>query len=254
MAGVNIKQVEGGEVTTLNNDDGLEVDTGTTSVWIKWSSILTLIATWLTTLTGTWSNKTLTAPTIADFTNANHDHGDADDGGVIVSASDTVAGKVELATAAETTTGTDATRSVTPDGLAGSIFGIKAFAVEVFAAATALATGDGKKYIPIPAALAGFNIIRLHAILFAKSTSGTPTVQIARGRRADATSAHTFVDMLTTLITVDANEFDSRTAATAPVIDTANDDLADGDLLRVDVDVAGTAATGMWITFEAQLP
>jgi hypothetical protein len=32
-------------------------------------------------------------------------------------ASDTVAGKVELATTAETTTGTDATRAVTPDGL-----------------------------------------------------------------------------------------------------------------------------------------
>jgi hypothetical protein len=32
----------------------------------------------------TLTNKTLTAPTIADFTNAQHDHGDADDGGVIV--------------------------------------------------------------------------------------------------------------------------------------------------------------------------
>lgn len=33
----------------------------------------------------------------------------------VTAASDTVAGKVELATAAETTTGTDATRAVTPD-------------------------------------------------------------------------------------------------------------------------------------------
>jgi len=33
--------------------------------------------------TQTLSNKTLTAPTIADFTNAAHDHGDADDGGAI---------------------------------------------------------------------------------------------------------------------------------------------------------------------------
>jgi hypothetical protein len=31
----------------------------------------------------TLTNKTLTAPTIADFTNATHDHGDADDGGTI---------------------------------------------------------------------------------------------------------------------------------------------------------------------------
>lgn len=185
---------------------------------------------------------------------AHRDVAAADIHKAMTAASDTVASVVELATAAETTTGTDATRAVTPDGLAGSDFGIKAFAVEVFAAATALSTGDGKKYIPIPAALAGFNLIRLHAILFAKSTSGTPTVQIARGRRADATSAHTFADVLSTLITVDANEYDSRTAATQPVINTSNDDLADGDLLRVDVDGAGTAATGMWITFEAQKP
>ena len=65
----------------------------------------------------TLTNKTLTAPTIADFTNAAHDHGDADDGGAVVSASATVSGMVELATTAETKTGTDAARAVTPDGL-----------------------------------------------------------------------------------------------------------------------------------------
>lgn len=173
---------------------------------------------------------------------------------LVPAASDTAQGKVELATGAETSTGTDATRAITPDGLAESLFGIKSFAIEVFSATTALATGDGKKYIPIPAALAGFNILRVHATLFAKSTSGTPTVQIARGRKASATSAHSFVDVFSTLITVDANEFDSRDAATQPVVNASNDDLAAGDLLRVDVDVAGTAATGLWLTFECQLP
>lgn len=38
------------------------------------------------TETQTLTNKNLTAPTIADFTNAAHDHGDADDGGAIVQA------------------------------------------------------------------------------------------------------------------------------------------------------------------------
>lgn len=37
-----------------------------------------------TTDTQTLTNKTLTAPIIADFTNAAHDHGDADDGGTLV--------------------------------------------------------------------------------------------------------------------------------------------------------------------------
>jgi hypothetical protein len=46
--------------------------------------------------------------------------------------------------------------------------------------------------------------------------------------------------MLTTRITIDENEFDSATAATAPVIDGASDDVITADLIRVDVDVAGT--------------
>lgn len=161
---------------------------------------------------------------------------------------------VPYASAAETTTGTEAAKAVTPDGLAGSDFGIRAFTVEVFAATTPLSTGDGKKYVAIPNALASFNIIRVHATLFAKSTSGTPTVQIARGRQANATTAHAFSDVLSTRITVDQDEYDSRNAATAPVINTSFDDLAAGDLLRFDVDVTGTAATGLWITVEVQKP
>ena len=41
----------------------------------------------------------------------------------IPTASTTVSGNVELATTAETNTGTDTGRAVTPDGLAGSIHG-----------------------------------------------------------------------------------------------------------------------------------
>lgn len=172
----------------------------------------------------------------------------------ISAASDTVAGIVELATAAETTTGTDAARAVTPDALAGSIFGIKTIPVEVFGPATTLTTGDGKRYVPIPASLAGFNIIRVHVILIEPSTSGTPTFQVARGRRASPSSAPTFADVLTTVATVDANEYDSRNASTQPVVNGANDDLADGDLLRIDCDVAGTGAKGCYMTIEAQKP
>lgn len=46
------------------------------------------------------------------------------------SASDTVAGKVELATTAETTAGTDTTRAVTPAGLAGSVHAKKKYAAD----------------------------------------------------------------------------------------------------------------------------
>ena len=53
-------------------------------------------------------------------------------------------------------------------------------------------------------------------------------------------------DMLSTRITIDASEFTSYTAAAA-VIDTGNDDVATGDLIAVDVDVAGTGAKGLGV-------
>ena len=55
--------------------------------------------------------------------------------------------------------------------------------------------------------------------------------------------------MLTTKLTIDASETTSYTAATAAVIDTAHDDVATGDLIAVDVDVAGTRRKGLGVVF-----
>lgn len=185
---------------------------------------------------GAWTNRTL-AQMKAD-----------------IPASDITPGVSELATIAETNTGTDTGRAVTPDGLAGSVHGTKSISMQVFDAGTTVATGDGKLYLRVPSSLNGMNVIGVSAGVFAKSTSGTPTVQIARGRQANATSAHSFVDVLSTLITIDANEFDSKDATTAAVINASNDDLATGDLFRIDVDVAGTGTLGLFITIECRLP
>lgn len=167
----------------------------------------------------------------------------------VVAASTTTAGKVELATAAETTTGTDATRAVTPDGLAGSEYGVEVVEIMASDMSTAITTGDGKAGFMVPTKLNGWNLIRAHAgLLAAQSSSGLPTVQIRRVRSGSP------ADMLSTKITIDANESTSHTAATAPVIDTSNDDVATGDLLYVDIDVAGTGAKGLQIVLEFQLP
>lgn len=131
---------------------------------------------------------------------------------------------------------------------------VESVTVEVFSATTALATGDGQKYFRIPAGLNGMDLTSVGAGVFAKSTSGNPTVQIARGRQSSATSAHSFVDMLSTAITIDANDYDSKDAGTPAAIDTSNDDVATGDLIRIDVDVAGTAATGLFVTMGFTLP
>ncbi len=175
-------------------------------------------------------------------------------GNIKQDATTSATGVVELATTAETDTGTDTTRAVTPDGLAGSVYGTKASSIQVIEAATALTTGDGKAYIRIPSALNGMDLVSCAISVFAKSTSGTPTVQLARGRQANATTAHAFTDMLSTKLTIDANEFDSKDAAAAAVIDTSNDDVLTGDLIRIDVDVAGTGTTGLFVTMAFRTP
>lgn len=158
----------------------------------------------------------------------------------------TTKGKVELATAAETNTGTDATRAVTPDGLAGSKVAKRIFYVKVFDHDTAVATGDGKAHITIPEELNGMNLVAAHAAVYTVSSSGLPTVQI---HNLTDTS-----DMLSTVITIDANEKNSYTAATPPVIDTGEDDVVTGDEIRIDVDVAGTGTKGLDVILTFQLP
>lgn len=165
----------------------------------------------------------------------------------VVSASDTAAGKVELATIAETSTGTDTGRAVTPDGLAGSIFGTFVISIVVSDPnGAALTTGDGKAYWRVPSVCNGMNLVEVAAHVTTVSTSGLPTVQIH-----NVTDA---VDMLSTSLTIDANEKDSATAATPAVINTSNDDVATGDELRIDVDVAGTGTKGLMVELQFRLP
>ena len=164
-----------------------------------------------------------------------------------MAASETVAGIVELATSAEINTGTDATRAISPDRLAGSNFGT--FVVTIVASdpnGAALATGDGKAYWRVPSVCNGMDLVAAAAHVTTVSTSGLPTVQIR-----NVTDS---VDMLSTKITIDANEKDSSTAATAAVIDTAHDDVATGDELAIDVDGAGTGAKGLMVELQFRLP
>ena len=162
-------------------------------------------------------------------------------------ASNSVAGKIEIATTAETTTGTDALRAVTPDGLAGSVYGIKEVEINVIEYATAVATGDGKAYIHIPPGLDGFNIDYVHARTITAGVGGTMSIQIH-----NVTDA---VDVLSTLLTIDATETGSDTATPA-VINATNDDVAENDLLRVDIDAvhSTTPAQGLIVTIGFKKP
>ncbi len=102
-----------------------------------------------------------------------------------------------------------------------------------------LATGDGQFIFAIPSDLDKANLVEAQAYVTTVSSSGLPTVQIRNVTQA--------ADMLSTKITIDASEFTSYTAATPSVVDTANDDVATGDLVAIDVDVAGTGAKGLGV-------
>ena len=113
----------------------------------------------------------------------------------------------------------------------------------VFSPGDTIATGNGKLQVTLPAFINGMNVVGVGAGVHTVSSSGVVTVQIH-----NLTDG---VDILSTEITIDANEYNSTTAATAAVINTSNDDVATADILRFDVDTAGTGAKGLdvWVEF-----
>lgn len=114
---------------------------------------------------------------------------------------------------------------------------------------TAMTTGDGKGvYFRVPAKLNGYNLTGVAASCNTASSSGIPTFQLRR-KRAGAD-----VDMLSDKVTIDANETDSSTAAEAAAVNPTNDDVATGDRIYFDCDVAGTGTEGVAIDMTFQRP
>jgi hypothetical protein len=110
----------------------------------------------------------------------------------------------------------------------------------------ALAAGDGIYIFVVPSTMHGMNLTGVGAHVFTVSSSGKPTYQLYHVRHGQ--------DILTTELTIDANEKDSVTASVAPVISTLYDDLQEGDEIRIDVDVAGTGTLGSQIRLKASTP
>ena len=151
-----------------------------------------------------------------------------------------------FATASEVTTGTETGKAINPDAFAWSDYGKRIMEIKVVDDATALTTWDWKVIVVIPIELNWWNLVAAHAMVSTVSSSWTPTYQIRNVTQA--------ADMLSTRITIDASEYTSYTAATAPVIDTSNDDVATGDRIAVDKDVAGTGEKWDTIVLTFQLP
>jgi len=170
-------------------------------------------------------------------------------------ASATLAAHVELATIAETDTGTDAVRVVTPDGLAGSNYGERVIGILVSdPGGDALTTGDTKAMVRIPSSMTGFSLVEANACVTTVSSSGAVTIQVAKSSRSSATARAASVDMLTTPITIDVSEFDSLDAAGEAVKSDGSEDVVTGDQIRIDVDAAGTGVKGLFVELIFRLP
>lgn len=97
----------------------------------------------------------------------------------------------------------------------------------------ALITGDYQGWFPVPSGLNGWNVTSV--LSMRSGGTGVPSFQLRRIRSGAS------VDVLSTQSTIDSGEVTSVTAATPAVINTANDDLATGDILAADVDASGTS-------------
>lgn len=173
---------------------------------------------------------------------------DSDVTDIVAAASESAAGKIEIATIAEIETGTDTGRAVAVDQLAGSNFGERV--VEILVSdpnGDAITVGDGKAYFRVPSSMNGMNLVEVAAHVTTASASGGPILIQIRNSTQTA-------DMLSTRITIDDTEIDTGTAAAAAVIDTGNDDIASGDIIHVDIDDPGSGAKGLLVQLIFRLP
>lgn len=109
--------------------------------------------------------------------------------------------------------------------------------IKVFSDLQIVLTGDGRYIFPIDLDLDGAVLTTVEMFVSTVSSSGIVQVQLRNITQS--------VDMLSTRIQIDANEYHSATAATAYVISAANADVAHQDRIAIDVDAAGTNARGL---------
>lgn len=105
-----------------------------------------------------------------------------------------------------------------------------------------VATGNGRFIFAIAQDMHRLRLTRVEMFVTTVSSSGIVQVQIR-----NITGA---VDMLATRVQVDASEKNSKTAATAAVIDTDTNFVSWGDEIAIDVDAAGTGAKGLGVILE----
>jgi hypothetical protein len=113
------------------------------------------------------------------------------------------------------------------------------YEILVFEDTNLVVVGDAARIFKIPEDLDGAVLTKAEAWVSTVGTGVTTAIQIR-----NITAA---VDMLSTKISIDVSEKNSEDAATQPVVNLANDDVAWGDHIAIDVDAAGTGAKGLGV-------
>ena len=157
-------------------------------------------------------------------------------------------GVVELATAAEINTSTDAGRVMTPDLFSASNYGIRYVGIVVADSGTALTTGDGKAYFHIPAGLDGMDLMEAHAEVNTAPVGAALVIEVSKNGNS--------TQMLTTNITIAVTQTGSD-QTTAPAFATdGSEAVATNDLIQININQIGssTAGSGLIVTLGFRIP
>jgi hypothetical protein len=115
------------------------------------------------------------------------------------------------------------------------------FEIKIVSDSSTVFTGDAQQYMLITHQLHNLDLVEVAGYVSGQSTSGAITAQIR--------NIITGFDLLSTPLTINANQYTSYAVGTTPaVVDPAHKTVSKGDLLRFDVDTAGANARGLGIT------
>lgn len=193
-------------------------------------------------LSGSWTDTTL------DLEGPQGDQGDPGDDGLFAGTEGTVVCRSDDMIPLKDTSDSDNPKFSTAQNVAET--GRVTIELMCFGSDEDVTSGDGAGSVfwRVPALYNGWEIVAVAAAHHtAGDTSGT-TLQLHNITQA--------ADILSTAMTIDTGETDTATATTPAVINTSEDDLTTGDLIRVDADAvpSGTAAKGLVVVMTIEKP
>lgn len=136
-----------------------------------------------------------------------------------------------------------ATRKIENQNMLDSLLYTEVY-IKVLDEAEDLALGDGQRYFIVPEGIDGGTIVAANIAVYTSSSSGSPTVQIARYRSG------AWADIFGTKPTVSAGHYSTYTGGVVGI--PLNSGVLKGDLWRIDVDGIGTGTKGLDVIVKVQ--